>query len=232
MPLPPTPRRRATGPLSGLTILAVEDSRFASEALRLLSLRSNARLRRAETLRQAERHLSVYRPDVVIVDLGLPDGNGADLIRQLTGGRSPGTVVLGTSGDPQGEERATAAGAVGFLPKPPESLAAFQAAILGPLRASAVAADTSRVAPDHIALQDDLRRAADLLREATDAHRRRYAASFVRSVARSAEDADLARAAGHAADTPLALPHLMALVSARLAAAPAAFAPLPRNAAQ
>jgi DNA-binding response OmpR family regulator len=80
----PAPLRygRPVQPLAGLTILAVEDSRFASEALRLMCLRSDARLRRADSLEQADRHLSVYRPDVVIVDLGLPDGNGADLIRR------------------------------------------------------------------------------------------------------------------------------------------------------
>ncbi|MFN5826771.1 MAG: response regulator, partial [Rhodobacterales bacterium] len=134
-PLPdgPAPLRlgRPVQPLRGLTILAVEDSRFACEALRLLCLRSDARLRRAESLEQADRHLSVYSPDVVIVDLGLPDGNGADLIRRLARQRCPGLAVLGTSGDPAGQTAALAAGAAGFLPKPIESLAGFQATVLG-----------------------------------------------------------------------------------------------------
>ena len=77
------PAPTADRPLLGLTVLVIEDSRFACEAMRLLCLRSGARIRRADSLRAARRHLQVYRPSIVIADLGLPDGNGIDLIAEL-----------------------------------------------------------------------------------------------------------------------------------------------------
>ena len=91
---PPTADR----PLQGLTVLVVEDSRFASEAIRLLSLRSGARIRRADSLRAAHRHLRVYRPSIVIIDMGLPDGCGADLIRELAADTVRVPVLLAMSG--------------------------------------------------------------------------------------------------------------------------------------
>jgi CheY-like chemotaxis protein len=213
-------------PLQGITILAVEDSRFASEALRLLCQRSGARLRRADTLQAAARHLSLYRPDVVIVDLGLPDGDGADLIRALSRDRGISLALLATSGDPAGESLARAAGAAGFLPKPLESLAAFQQAILQLLPGvdpGSGDGPTGPLRPDTLALRDDLAHAATLLAAARGTAQRRYVAGFLGSLAQSAQDAPLARAADAAAAHEAGLPRLAALVSERLASVPGAF---------
>lgn len=192
---PPTAQR----PLLGLTVLVVEDSRFASEALRLMCLRSGARIRRADTLHHARRHLGVYRPSAVIVDLGLPDGSGAELIADLATAAPRVEVLLGMSGDPGAEELARNAGADGFLEKPVQSLAAFQSAILThvpperrPAGPRTLADD--EVCPDSVALHDDLTMAASALGCAQSNGSLDYLTQFLGSLARLTRDGDLAHA--------------------------------------
>lgn len=62
-------------PLIGVTVLIVKDSRFVCEVARLLYLHSGARLRCVATITSARLHLRLYRPNVVLVDLGLPNGS-------------------------------------------------------------------------------------------------------------------------------------------------------------
>ena len=220
----PTPER----PLLGLTVLVVEDSRFACEAIRLLCLRSGARIRRADCLASAHRHLAVYRPSAVIVDMGLPDGSGAELIRELATSDQRVPVLLGTSGGSEAETEALAAGADGFLVKPISSLASFQQAVLAhlppeecPRGPRVLSAD--RVDPDPIALKDDLSQIASVIAQPLDSEQIQYVAQFIASVANSAGDSDLA----HAATAPksavrdrrpprIALGQISALVGTRL----------------
>jgi len=190
------PVATAERPLAGLTVLVVEDSRFASEALRLLCLRSGARIRRADCLSSAHRHLNTYRPSVAIVDLGLPDGSGLTLIEEMdrTSPRVP--VLLATSGAEReaSARAAAAAGADGFLPKPVDSLAAFQAAILDhlpeemhPKGPRQVPLNT--ICPDQLALREDLTRALDLL--AQDPLQTSYLRKFLLGIARASHDTGL-----------------------------------------
>lgn len=126
----------ASHPLRGLTILSVENGRETCETLRLMCQHSGARLRRADDPFAARRHLRVYRPAAVIVDIGLPDGVGMHLLAGLSRIR-PRPALLATSADPCDTLPAEACGADGFLDRPPESLAAFQRTVLGALSTSA-----------------------------------------------------------------------------------------------
>lgn len=202
--LMPQPTPTAALPLLGQTVLVVEDSRFASEALRLMCLRSGARFRRADSLASAERHLRSFRPSVVIVDMGLPDGSGAELIATLAQSAAPVGVLLGTSGDDNATERALDAGADGFLAKPFAGLAAFQQAVLAhlprsdwpaltPVERDAPAPGDS--APDALSFQDDIAHIATLLDRDRDGPTLDYVAQFLGTLARAAEDSPLEVAA-------------------------------------
>ncbi len=206
-------------PLQGVTLLAVEDSRFSADALRLLCQRSGARLRRVATLDAAYAHLRVYRPDVMLIDMGLPDGRGDTLIRDLAKLRPQGPIILGISGDPATRADAIAAGAQGFIDKPFPNLAAFQDAILChlPDRANRAVATTANVpiTPDPLAWQDDLEHAAGLVKSNPTILQRRYLAGFIAGIARSADDPALAAAANDMMDSN-GLDRLCQLLAARI----------------
>ncbi|MBI6629269.1 response regulator [Pontibaca salina] len=195
-------RKQATAarPLLGLTVLVVEDSRFTCDAIRLLCLRSGARIRRADCLAAARRHLKTYRPSVIIVDLGLPDGSGLDLISQLHRAVPRIGVIIGMSGDDLSENAVLAAGANEFLPKPITSLSTFQNLILSHLpydrQPPGLRLVCNRhVHPDPLAYQDDMAQMAELLCDRSESQMIDYVAQFVRGVAQSAEDTVLAQAA-------------------------------------
>lgn len=223
-PLAPALRPTAARPLLGVTILLVEDSRYASEGMRLLCLRSGARLRRADCLRSAERHLKTYRPTVAVVDLGLPDGAGVDLIRELAGAAQRLPVILGFSGALEGEAEALSAGADGFLAKPLTRLADFQETILAHLPDHARPTGLrplveDEVRPDRLALQDDLAHARSLLGAENDPVAQAYSAQFLHALAVCSSDAALAEAArrlSREGPAPAALTQLRMLLDRRM----------------
>ena len=199
-PLPMMPTPTLKRPLLGQTVLVVEDSRYASEAVRLLCLRSGARIRRADSLASARKHLQVYRPNVVIVDLGLPDGSGAELIDELAHATPRVEVIFGMSGDTGTAAIATAAGADGFIEKPIANLGTFQQMVLSALPDGArpsfpATVSNEEVAVDPIALQDDFIHISDLLTTDASEDVLDYIAQFLAGVAKSAGDAEVADAA-------------------------------------
>ena len=220
MPFPPDqemPVRWPGGsrglPLQGLTLLLVDDSRFACDALRLVLNRAGARVRRAESLEIARLHLGCYRPDLAIVDLGLPDGRGEDLIGELA---DQGLPVLGLSGDPDGRAKALDAGAAGFIDKPVSSVAGF-VRLIRQLVTGAGAVEKGEDGPaplgDPVALRDDLARAATLISAPGDPT---YARAFLQSLARASGDTVL-EAAVHRTETPFDRAKLARMIDERLA---------------
>jgi DNA-binding NarL/FixJ family response regulator len=72
----------------------------------------------ASDVAQAVRVAKATRPDVVVLDLQLPDGSGVDVARQIAGlDPTPRVLVLSASGEQPDVLGAVAAGATGYLVK-------------------------------------------------------------------------------------------------------------------
>jgi len=191
---PPTTER----PLLGSMVLVVEDSRHACEALRLICQRSGARIRRAESLSSAERHLRTYRPRIAVVDLGLPDGSGLSLIERLAKSDPRIDGIIAMSGDEALRDAALSAGADAFLAKPLSSVAQFQKTALSLMPESfrnvaITVSDADDVEPEPIALRDDLALAAELLRTSEDTPTLTYIAGFLESLGKGASRPSIAK---------------------------------------
>jgi two-component system OmpR family response regulator len=188
-----TPMGRNTRPLIGKTVLIVEDSRFICEAARLMCLHSGARLRRADSLAAARRHLNVYFPTIVIFDVGLPDGSGLQLISELAGASPRISVILGTSGDDLMHHQSLKAGADGFLAKPFENLSCFQSTILQLLPVEQkpkgpIVLQDAPVLPDLITFRDDLVQALISLKDYPSAKEEGFIRSFLAGVCAASGD--------------------------------------------
>ena len=119
----PTGRRSADAgrrdtPYGAALVLVVDDNAgFRGLAARVLAGWGYAVIE-AGTVAEAIERVVARRPDTVLVDVGLPDGDGFGLTRQLVALPSPPRVVLiSTDADAGNRSAAHGVGAVGFLPK-------------------------------------------------------------------------------------------------------------------
>ena len=75
-------------------ILIVEDDRALSQGIRLALDQAGRQFTQCHTLREAEEALAAHPPQLVILDLNLPDGNGLDLLRRLRAASSLPVLIL------------------------------------------------------------------------------------------------------------------------------------------
>lgn len=192
--------------LRGVTIMLVEDSRSASTAAELLAIALGARLRRASSIETALRHLSGYRPNIVAVDLGLPDGNGLSLLESLASGPPPHPGLVAMSGNAPEDWvlKARAVGAGAVLEKPIGGIDAFAKAMLAvlpdaELRRAGSLPDQPGTVEEPEAVEEDLRQLREQLSQAIaagDDALLDYCAQFLFSLAKQTGDKDLQNAAG------------------------------------
>ena len=110
-------------------VVVVEDDLPAREHLcgKIGALRGFRVLAVAGSIAEADAALASHEPDVLLVDLGLPDGNGIDIIeRQHDLHPKLSIMVISVLGDERSVIRAIEAGAQGYLLKGDSGLAIEQ----------------------------------------------------------------------------------------------------------
>lgn len=99
-------------------VLVVEDEAPIRRFLRATLTAHGYRVNEAATMRDGALQASMQPPDLIILDLGLPDGDGIDLARELRGWCHAPIIVLSARGQEDDKVAALDAGADDYLTKP------------------------------------------------------------------------------------------------------------------
>lgn len=104
-------------------ILAIDDTRSIRIFLRILLQGHGASFHEAATATEGVRMCEMVRPDVVVLDLGLPDKDGLDILSDIkktvsASGEAPKVVILSVRKEQGVRERAFRNGADAYVTKP------------------------------------------------------------------------------------------------------------------
>ncbi len=99
-------------------ILVVEDEPELRRYVRLALERAGLEAHEADGVERGAIEAATRRPDLVVLDLGLPDGDGVDLIRRLRSWSDLPIIVLSARIDERDKVDALDAGADDYLVKP------------------------------------------------------------------------------------------------------------------
>jgi DNA-binding response OmpR family regulator len=118
----------------GANVLIVEDESGIVDFLRDNLREDKYTVQSAGNVRDALLALRTERHDLVLIDVGLPDGSGLDVVRAIRSGEAgdpgAGVIVLTARSEEQDRLRGFARGADDYVPKPfsyPELLARVSA---------------------------------------------------------------------------------------------------------
>jgi two-component system, OmpR family, KDP operon response regulator KdpE len=113
-------------------ILVIEDEPAIRNVLRVLLEAESYRVIEADTAMRAEIEARSHKPDLLLVDLGLPDGDGLKVIRKVRAWSPVPVIVLSARTMEDQKIAALDAGADDYVTKPfsaPELLARVRAAL-------------------------------------------------------------------------------------------------------
>jgi CheY-like chemotaxis protein len=100
------------------SILIVEDHQDSAQALAVLLRRAGHAVEVAESCQAALESAAAKTPEVVLCDIGLPDGDGCDLIRVLKKQYGVAGVAVSGYAMPADKQRYIDAGFSEFVGKP------------------------------------------------------------------------------------------------------------------
>jgi len=99
-------------------VLLIEDEKTIRRFVRAAVEEEGCAVAEAETMASGLIEAGVQKPDLLILDLGLPDGNGIDLIRDLRGWSEVPVLILSARSQENDKIDALDAGADDYLTKP------------------------------------------------------------------------------------------------------------------
>src|SRR5271154_2977984 len=98
--------------------ILVEDERQIRRFVRTALEAEGWNVHEADTFRQGLTDAATRRPDLIVLDLGLPDGDGVEFLRDLRGWSKVPVIVLSARVGEQDKIIALDAGADDYLTKP------------------------------------------------------------------------------------------------------------------
>lgn len=101
-----------------INILIVEDEQAIIRFVRAALEADGLRVHEAQTMQRGLLEAATRKPDAIILDLGLPDGDGLDFIRDLRQWSQTPIIVLSARAEEQDKIAALDAGADDYLSKP------------------------------------------------------------------------------------------------------------------
>lgn len=101
-----------------MRVLVVEDDDRVARGLVRALLREGYRVVRAADLAEAHELIAEQVPDLALVDMGLPDGHGSDVVRRLREHPATGVLVVTAQGEEADRVVGLRAGADDYVVKP------------------------------------------------------------------------------------------------------------------